>query len=316
MTRELLMKQNDWRPVASPTALVKRAEIVWHIRQFFHQRGFAEVHTPTISRDTVVDRYIDPIRIPGKSLECAAAAAECYFLQTSPEFCMKRLLAAGMTTIYQLGPAYRAGERGQHHNPEFTMLEWYRVGETFPEAVQFLGELVDEVLALHQDRFQPTQAITYVQAFQSKLSLDPLECSDSELRDAADRLGLELGSSWHDQSRDDWLNLLFAEGVQPKLGWDRPVTVTHYPVTQAALAAVSADDPRTSERYECSSKGSRLPMVIMNYWMPMNLRGAVMKRSNSAAAMAKPTWPLTICYWQPCNQACLTPAAARWASID
>ncbi len=244
------MKQDDWRPVASPTALQQRSDIVWQIRQFFHSRGFAEVHTPTISCDTVVDRYIDPIEIPGKALASAAATAERYYLQTSPEFCMKRLLAAGMTTIYQLGPAYRAGERGQHHNPEFTMLEWYRVGESFAEAVQFLGELVDEVLSRSHKRYGPTQCMTYAQAFQATLGLDPLSCSMERLQVAARELGLELGSSWDGQSRDDWLNLLFAEGVQPRLGFVGPVTVTHYPVTQAALAAASQDDSRTSERYE------------------------------------------------------------------
>lgn len=252
------MKHDDWRPVASPTALLKRAEIVWQIRQFFQARDFAEVHTPTLSRDTVVDRYIDPIQIAGSAIGCAAASADRYYLQTSPEFCMKRLLAAGMTTIYQLGPAYRAGERGQHHNPEFTMLEWYRVGETFAEAVQFLGQLADEILAKYQPHYTTSRAITYVEAFQQTLEIDPLECADEELTKAAAGLGLSLGSSWLDQSRDDWLNLLFAEGVQPKLGFDGPVTVTHYPVTQAALAAVSSDDPRTSERYEMFVDGIEL----------------------------------------------------------
>ena len=249
------MKQDDWRPVASPVALQQRGEIVWQIRQFFQARGFTEVHTPTISRDTVIDRYIDPIQIPGSALGCASATAERYFLQTSPEFCMKRLLAAGMTNIYQLGPAYRAGERGQHHNPEFTMLEWYRVGETFREAVQFLGELVDAVLSASSRRYSATQSITYAQAFRSTLDLDPLVCSVDDLKRAAERLAVALGGNWDDQSRDDWLNLLFAEGVQPKLGHEYPVTVTHYPASQAALAAVSLDDPRTSERYELFVEG-------------------------------------------------------------
>lgn len=252
------MKQDDWRPLASPMALQRRADIVWQIRQFFHSRGFAEVHTPTISRDTVVDRYIDPVRIPGEALACAAAAAECYYLQTSPEFCMKRLLAAGMTSIYQLGPAYRAGERGQYHNPEFTMLEWYRVGEAFEEAVTFLGALVDEILLRSEVPRATTRAMTYAAAFQSTLGLDPLTCPLSSLKNAATELGISLGASWDDQSRDDWLNLLFAEGVQPKLGLEGPITVTHYPATQAALAAVSPDDQRTSERYELFVDGIEL----------------------------------------------------------
>ncbi len=252
------MKHDDWRPVAHPTALQQRAKIVWEIRQFFHSRGFAEVHTPTISRDTVVDRYIDPIEIPGAALGCAQATEARYFLQTSPEFCMKRLLAAGMSHIYQLGPAYRAGERGQHHNPEFTMLEWYRLGETFEEAVAFLGELADLVLGQFQPRLAKSHAMTYQQAFLVTLGLDPLECSLETLVAAAEKLAINLGSNWSDQSRDDWLNLLFAEGVQPRLGLDGPVTVTHYPASQAALAAVSLEDPRTAERYEMFVDGIEL----------------------------------------------------------
>jgi lysyl-tRNA synthetase class 2 len=252
------MNQDIWRSVASPTALQARSNIVWQIRQFFHSHGFAEVHTPTISRDTVVDRYIDPVQLPGSALGCASATADRYFLQTSPEFCMKRLLASGMTNIYQIGPAYRAGERGQYHNPEFTMLEWYRVGETHAEALQFLGDLVDRVLSATHKSFTKTETISYVQAFERTLALDPLTCSDASLAQKATELGLELGSSWANQSRDDWLNLLFAEGVQPKLGWKGPTTVTHYPATQAALAAISPDDPRTAERYELFVQGIEL----------------------------------------------------------
>ncbi len=253
------MNHDDWRPVASPTALLKRSEIVWQIRQFFQTHGFAEVHTPTLSRDTVIDRYIDPIQVTGQALACAQASATRYFLQTSPEFGMKRLLAAGLTTIYQLGPAYRAGERGQYHNPEFTMLEWYRVGESLAEALEFLGRLVDEILAKHQlGKAAAARTMTYREAFEQTLALDPLACTDDDLKKAVASLGLSLGSSWEDQSRDDWLNLLFAEAVQPKLGWDGPVTVTHYPATQAALAAVSSDDPRTAERYEMFVNGIEL----------------------------------------------------------
>ncbi|MCC6510207.1 MAG: EF-P lysine aminoacylase GenX, partial [Pirellulaceae bacterium] len=253
------MNQDDWRSIATPQALQRRAEIVWHIRSFFHQHRFDEVHTPTISRDTVVDRYIDPIEIAGAALACAGASAPRYYLQTSPEFCMKRLLASGMQAIYQLGPAYRAGERGQFHNPEFTMLEWYRVGESLTEALDFLKALVDGVLAKYSSTaYGPTVTMTYTAAFQEMLGLDPLACRDEELPRMAEHEKLSLGSSWDQQSRDDWLNLLFAECVQPRLGHGRPVIVTHYPASQAALAAVCPDDPRASERYELFVGGVEL----------------------------------------------------------
>lgn len=253
------MTVDDWRPLAATETLHQRADIVWQIRQFFHQRGYVEVHTPTISRDTVVDRYIDPIEIPGERLECLQANAARYYLQTSPEFCMKRLLAAGMQFIYQLGPAYRAGERGQYHNPEFTMLEWYAAGQTLTEAVHFLAELCNFVLRPHRGNgLRLTEVITYQRAFETTLELDPLGCTAQELKAEVQRQGLSLGSSWDSQSRDDWLNLLFSECVQPKLGLGAPVIVTHYPASQAALAQVSESDRRTAERYELFVEGIEL----------------------------------------------------------
>ncbi|MGN6544958.1 MAG: EF-P lysine aminoacylase EpmA [Aureliella sp.] len=249
---------NDWRPVATAANLQRRAEIVWQIREFFHARGYAEVHTPTISADTVVDRYIDPVVLPGRALGCASATAEQYYLQTSPEFCMKRLLASGMQAIYQLGPAYRAGERGQFHNPEFTMLEWYRVGETLDQAVAFLGELARTVFSGRIAQRPDAEAITYQEAFLRTLGIDPLNCSIEDLKGAVSLAGLPLGGNWQEQSRDDWLNLLFAECVQPQLGRECPQVVTHYPHTQAALAAISPSDPRTAERYELFVDGVEL----------------------------------------------------------
>ncbi|MGN6136195.1 MAG: EF-P lysine aminoacylase EpmA [Aureliella sp.] len=252
------MTANDWRPIATAAALEGRAAIVWQIREIFHRHGYAEVHTPTISRDTVIDRYIDPITIAGRALACSEATAEEYFLQTSPEFCMKRLLASGMRAIYQLGPAYRAGERGQFHNPEFTMLEWYRAGETFAGAIAFLRGLADALFATRSPAAAPTEVLSYTEAFQRTLAIDPLQCDDSIFSEVAAAQGVSLGSSWAGQLRDDWLNLLFAECVQPQLGRTGPVIVTHYPASQAALAQVSPSDPRTSERYELFCDGVEL----------------------------------------------------------
>jgi len=252
------MTANDWQSLASVTALEQRAEIVWWVRSFFHQHGFHEVQTPTVSRDTVLDRYIDPIEVAGRALGCAAATAERYFLQTSPEFCMKRLLALGMRAIYQIGPAYRAGERGELHNLEFTMLEWYRAGETLVEALAFLRELTDGVLVASGQRVASTSVVTYQQIFQQLLDVDPMVASIDELQQLVVQQGMELGSSWADQSRDDWLNLLFAECIQPRLGHDGPIIVSHYPASQAALAQVCPSDRQTAQRYELFVRGIEL----------------------------------------------------------
>lgn len=253
------MMANDWRPRATVETLEKRSALIWLIRQFFHSRGYAEVQTPTISRDTVVDRYIDPIELAGAALACPQADSSRYFLQTSPEFCMKRLLAAGMKAIYQLGPAYRAGERGRFHNPEFTMLEWYRVGESWDHAVGFLAQLTERVLSAHANQsVATTEIISYQTAFKRTIGVDPLGCNVEDLSSTALSLRLPLGSSWQNQSRDDWLNLLFGEAVQPKLGLDGPVIVTHYPASQAALAQVCPSDQRTAERFELFIDGVEL----------------------------------------------------------
>ena len=258
------MTADDWRPIASAATLEQRAAILWQIRSFFHRQGFAEVQTPTISRDTVVDRYIDPVVLAGQALSCPQANAPQYYLQSSPEFCMKRLLAAGMKAIYQLGPAYRAGERGDYHNPEFSMLEWYRADESFSDALRFLCELTDHLFENFKNsyhasgRVELTTVITYSEAFGSVLGIDPLQCDASVLAHVAAREGLALGGSWVDQSRDDWLNLLFSECVQPSLGRAGPTIVTNYPASQAALAQVSAEDARTAERYELFYDGVEL----------------------------------------------------------
>lgn len=254
------MNQDDWQPTATVEDLQRRSQVLWSVRNFFQQRGYAEVQTPTISRDTVIDRYIDPIEVAGRAIGSQAATAERYFLQTSPEFCMKRLLAAGMRSIVQMGPAYRAGERGQFHNPEFTMLEWYCVGQEFEQSVDFLGELVGTVLHSAAPAIfrAAVEIISYREAFERTVSLDPFACTEHDLSKTARNKGISLGSSWEGQTRDDWLNLLFAECVQPQLGCQQPVIVTHYPATQAALSAIAPEDPRTAQRYEMFVHGVEL----------------------------------------------------------
>ncbi len=243
-----------WRPTATVQMLEARSQVLWEVRSYFNELGYGEVHTPTISRDTVIDRYIDPIGLPGTAIGCSQAANEWYYLQTSPEFGMKRLLAAGMKAIYQIGPAYRAGERGQHHNPEFTMLEWYCVDQSLTDALRFLTDLTDRILqqfaCYRQTVYGPAVVRSYASCFLEYLSLDPLECSIQELALAAQQANIELGSLWENQSKDDWLNLLFAECIQPRLGQACPELVTHYPASQAALAQVAQEDRRTSERFE------------------------------------------------------------------
>ena len=246
------MTETTWQPTATPEALLRRSEIVWQLRQFFHNRGFAEVHTPIISHDTVVDLNIDPVRIAGRSLACQGAGTEDLFLQTSPEFAMKRLLAAGMKSIYSIGPVFRAGERGKNHNPEFTMVEWYHVGDDMAAGVAFVDELVRAVLAS-----PPAEVITYQHAFKTFAAVDPLVATVHELSELATSRDLGVTVEWSDD-RDTWLDLLFSDLVQPQLGFERPTIVTHYPASQSALAKIAASDPRTAERFELFVRGVEL----------------------------------------------------------
>ncbi len=241
-----------WHPTASVDNLKRRAELLWTIREFFHRRGVLEVQTPILSRDVIIDRHIDPICLSGASLALADFDQTTFYLQTSPEFCMKRLLAAGMSSIYEITSVFRAGERGAYHNPEFTMLEWYVVGADFQQGVDLLAELIVATLKVER-----VERLSYQAAFLNTLSCDPLEASVAELSRLAVGLPLNVAEDWTGE-RDEWLNLLFSEAVQPRLGQERPTIVTHYPASQAALARLCPHDSRTAERYELFIDGVEL----------------------------------------------------------
>jgi elongation factor P--(R)-beta-lysine ligase len=257
------MTSETWRPTATVATLARRGEIIWTIRNFFHERHFIEVQPPVIGHDTVVDLNIEPIQIQARFLACAAievgevedekiSNSGDLYLQTSPEFSMKRLLAAGMKAIYNIGPVFRAGERGANHNPEFSMLEWYRVGDGFVAGIAFLDQLIQAVLP------SPSAEIsTYQNVFLKYAHCDPLVANVSELAQIAVNSKLGVGIDWS-EDRDTWLDLLFSELVQPKLGLTRPMIVTHYPATQSALALISSEDERTAERYELFVDGIEL----------------------------------------------------------
>ncbi len=233
-----------WQPTIPAQNLQLRGEVLWSIRKFFYEAGFIEVQTPIVSQDTVIDRHIDPVVLPGKSLGLGGFANQDFYLQTSPEFGMKRLLAHGAQRIYQISQVFRAGERGKHHNPEFTMIEWYRVADDFSAATKLLADLMIAV----NPAWKP-KSTTYQQAFVDHAGICPITCAVEELAEVAVARGLGVDQSWS-SDRDDWLNLLFSEVVQPKLGFDQPEIVTHYPASQSALAKICESDPRVAERFE------------------------------------------------------------------
>ncbi|WP_102794422.1 elongation factor P--(R)-beta-lysine ligase [Bowmanella denitrificans] len=232
----------SWRPTASIATLQKRAELTVAVRSFFARRGVWEVETPCLSSATVTDEHLQ-----GFSTEFVgpgAAQGRTLYLQTSPEYAMKRLLAAGSGAIFQICKAYRNEESGRWHNPEFTMLEWYRPGFDHFDLMQELDELVQLICST-----EPAERISYQQVFMQHVKLDPLSCSLAELKQAAAQLGHgELAAAETD--RDVLLQLLFCDAVEPQIGQQRPCFVYDFPASQAALAKLNPDDPRAAQRFE------------------------------------------------------------------
>jgi lysyl-tRNA synthetase class 2 len=240
----------DWKPSASIEALKKRAQIIASIRQFFAQRDVWEADTPALSQATVTDihlhtfttEFVGPGFAKGQTLYC----------MTSPEFHMKRLLAAGSGSIYQINKAFRNEESGRNHNPEFTMLEWYRVGFDHHQLMAEMSELLQTVLNVPR-----CDVTTYQQAFIDHLGLCPLESSIEQLQAKVAKLGLhDLAESESD--RDTLLQILFAVGVEPLIGQQVPMMVYDFPASQAALAKINPKDPRVADRFEVYFKGIEL----------------------------------------------------------
>jgi len=245
--------KDDFRPTASLENLRLRAELLKRVRGFFEERGFLEVETPLISGDTVVDRHLDPFVVRSVEDRGEREPERRLCLQTSPEFCMKRLLAAGAGAIYQITRAFRAGERGPMHNPEFTLVEWYRAGYGPDEGMQLLGDLCEALLERG-----PAERISYRDAFRQYAGIDALAASLSELRSAAEQQGIAVPETLSPSDRDGWLDLLLVEKVQPHLGVERPTILYDYPATQAALARIRPEDPPVAERFELFVDGIEL----------------------------------------------------------
>jgi len=246
-------EEDDFAPTATLAALRMRAELLKRLRQFFDRCGFLEVDTPVLSAETVVDRHLDPLSLVLFDDPRRPEAGRTLWLQTSPEFAMKRLLAAGATAIYQVAHAFRGAERGRWHNPEFTIVEWYRAGDDLDEGMARLSELADEMLGLG-----PAERLSYREAFLRHVHVDPHGASCEELEAAARRRGLAIPSGLEPGDRDSWLEWLLVECVEPHLGKDRPTILYDYPASQAALAQVRDGDPPVAERFELYVAGIEL----------------------------------------------------------
>ncbi len=236
-------EEEHWRPTASPANFRLRAELLKKARAFFDARGVLEVETPALSHAGATDRHL-------ASFCVKQPHTGNLYLQTSPEFHMKRLLAAGAGDIYQLCKVFRAGEAGRQHNPEFTLLEWYRLGFDHRRLMQEVAELVCRLLP---DVDAEPDYLSYRQAFERYAGFNPLNGNPANCRAALQQHGITPPPV--DLDYDAWLDFTAGTLVYPALGQGRITFVYDYPASQAALARIRADDPPVAERFEAFLNG-------------------------------------------------------------
>lgn len=224
-------------------ALESRARLYALIREFFAARGVLEVETPILSVGANTEPNIASFAT--KFSGHVDSGARERWLRTSSEFAQKRLLAAGVGDNYELGRVFRDGEAGQRHNPEFTMLEWYRVGWDHRRLADEIIELVQAALALVGKRVT-VRKIAYRDLFRDSLGIDPFASNEIELHAALGTVRVDPSGLSH----DDWLDLLLTHRIQPEFPRDRITIVFDYPVTQCALAKIRPGDPPVAERFE------------------------------------------------------------------
>jgi elongation factor P--(R)-beta-lysine ligase len=238
----------NWRPTASVENVRLRADVLAKIRAFFADRGVLEVETPLLAAAPVTDLHLHALQCryhgPG------AADGRVLYLQTSPEFAMKRLLAADSGPIYQICKAVRNGETGRRHNPEFTILEWYRPGWDHHRLMDEVDELLTAILGT-----RPGERLTYQVAFERYAGIDPHAASDEALRRRVEALGMEDTGGLR---RDDLLDLILTHVIEPRLGHCQPSFIHDYPASQAALARIRKGEPPLAERFEVFSEGVEL----------------------------------------------------------
>ncbi|MDF2691253.1 MAG: poxB regulator PoxA [Gammaproteobacteria bacterium] len=237
----------NWQPTASIENLKARAAILRDIREFFHKREVYEVETPILASAPVTDPFLTALET-----QCSVFPNKTLYMQTSPEYAMKRLLAAGSGSIYYLGKAFRDDECGKLHNPEFTMLEWYRTAFDDAQLINEIDELLKLVL-----KSKSMQRLSYKQAFEEHLGINPHKAEMRLLQAIClDRMGEIKGLI---PNKDSYLQLLMSDVIEPELGNEAPVVITDFPASQAALARTrTVDGDNVAARFEVYVKGIEL----------------------------------------------------------
>jgi len=306
-----------WKPTTAWRILKWRARLLQEIRDFFNERNYLEVETQVLSRDTVVDGHLDPIEAHLNAQR--GLSPEIWYLQTSPEFGMKRLLAdlhqsnasdqpAG---LFQISKAFRNAERGPLHNPEFTMLEWYEIGSDYHEQMGLTETLVRRLAGVINDRepgictmnpgLNMTDSafhrVTYDNASERVFQCRVLSQTAEELLILCRAEGIEPPPSLDTEDRDALWNLLLAEKIEPTLGTNNPEFLCDYPATQSALARVREDDPPVAERFELYWDGIELCNGYQELTDPEVLRQRIFEENSrrlAEGASALPTSELLL----------------------
>jgi lysyl-tRNA synthetase class 2 len=235
--------QHHWQPTAKLPALQARALMYQQVRQFFSERKVLEVETPLMCARSITDPYIQPFMVGDR------------YLQTSPEYAMKRLVAADAGSIYQICKAFRQEEAGNMHNPEFTMVEWYRIGF---DHVQLMQE-TDELLQLILDTNQPAKKVSYQQLFMQNFELNPHTTDIEALKTCAAKHDINLtATASAGLNLTDWLQLLMSHVIEPQLTGPVPWIIYDFPAAQAALAKVIDGEYPVAARFEVYMQGIEL----------------------------------------------------------
>ena len=240
----------SWRPTSDIKTLRQRSEIITSIRRFFDKRGVLEVETPLLCQASVTDVHLHSFSSEFRNP--LSPDIQQLYLQTSPEFAMKRLLCAGSGAIYQICKSFRNEEAGRFHNPEFSMLEWYRPGFDHLQLMNEMDDLLQEVL-----QCEPAEVISYQQVFLNVLQIDPLVASLDDLKRLCAEHGFDHIAE-DETDPDTLLQLLFSEKIESVIGQQKPCLVYGFPASQAALARIDENDPRIARRFEAYYKGIEL----------------------------------------------------------
>jgi lysyl-tRNA synthetase class 2 len=246
---ERLAPAPDWAPSATLAVLRQRAQLIAKIRAFFAGKNVLEVDTPLLSNGTVTDPHV--IGIPAIFKNIGSTEEKILYLQTSPEYAMKRLLAAGSGCIYQICKAFRQGEIGRRHNPEFTMLEWYRLGYDHHALMDEMDELLQLVL-----NTAPAERFSYADLFLQYLHFNPHTVTVENLMACAQQNNIALTGIL--PNHNAWLDLLWSHCIEPLIGQEKPVFLYDFPASQASLAKLRPGNPPLASRFEVYFKGVEL----------------------------------------------------------